>query len=452
VDVLKISGGDNWASGCAKRNSLMNELLNKMGLNASTIGNHDLDGGTAALSEKIKNSTADWVLTNTSICHTNPLSNVVKKSAVQEINGTKYGFVGAMPKDTEKKICHPENMAGMFIKCIDDTIVALQKEVNNLKEQGINRIILKSHKGLEADQKIAQNVSGIDVIVSGHSHDVTEGIKKGENFFMSPAQEPVVIVQSGRDGKNYSILDLEFDSKGKIVSATNNMKTTTPGRCDVVKQMDLAVMGISPTVGNIAEIDPAPANMRTAQHGWQNFLADALRSEMDTDLSFINSGIIRTIPPVGKLTERDISESVPFKCKVVTTTMNEAEVVSAIEFGAKSMASSTGSPGLIQVGGMRYKLDTQGNLLSAETVDKQGNSAPINVKNPSADKVFTVAIDNFLASGREFPDFKTGDKPIEMFDFDKDETAFRYLAKMPEAQRSNLKFVDDGRIEIVTSL
>ena len=45
---------------------------------------------------------------------------------------------------------------------------------------GINKIILLSHLGIERDKEVAQKTEGIDVIVSGHTHELIEGIKEGE--------------------------------------------------------------------------------------------------------------------------------------------------------------------------------------------------------------------------------------------------------------------------------
>ena len=89
---------------------------------------------------------------------------------------------------------------------INETIQDVQKEVDKLKSQGVNKIILLSHSGYGYDRKIAKNTDGIDVILGGHSHNLVEGVKDGENLLYSKSNEPVVITQAGRDGKNIGVL------------------------------------------------------------------------------------------------------------------------------------------------------------------------------------------------------------------------------------------------------
>ena len=78
------------------------------------------------------------------------------------------------------------------------------------------------------DKIIAQNTSGIDVILGGHSHELIKGVKEGENLFYGLDGKPVVITQAGKDGKTFGVLNLEFDKDGnikksKIISATQKI-------------------------------------------------------------------------------------------------------------------------------------------------------------------------------------------------------------------------------------
>ena len=50
-----------------------------------------------------------------------------------------------------------------------DEIDYIQAEVNNLKQQGLNKIIAVGHAGYSKDQEIARRVDGLDVVVGGHT-------------------------------------------------------------------------------------------------------------------------------------------------------------------------------------------------------------------------------------------------------------------------------------------
>lgn len=80
----------------------------------------------------------------------------------------------------------------------------LQVEVDAAKAEGADLIVLLSHNGFDVDRKVAQRVKGIDVILSGHTHDaVPEPTKVGATL----------IVATGSHGKFVSRLDLDVQGK-----------------------------------------------------------------------------------------------------------------------------------------------------------------------------------------------------------------------------------------------
>ncbi|KZL25600.1 thiosulfohydrolase SoxB [Pseudovibrio sp. WM33] len=81
----------------------------------------------------------------------------------------------------------------------------IQEMVAEVKQEGADVVVLLSHNGFDVDRKVAQQVSGIDVILSGHTHDaVPEPVKVGETM----------IIASGSNGKFVSRLDLDVDKNG----------------------------------------------------------------------------------------------------------------------------------------------------------------------------------------------------------------------------------------------
>ena len=73
--------------------------------------------------------------------------------------------------------------------------------------------MLLSHMGLAKDREIAQKTEGIDVIIGGHTHELVEGIKEGDNLLYSKTGEPVIITEAGRDGNYFGQLNLVFDKR-----------------------------------------------------------------------------------------------------------------------------------------------------------------------------------------------------------------------------------------------
>ncbi|WP_047308425.1 thiosulfohydrolase SoxB [Rhodopseudomonas palustris] len=82
----------------------------------------------------------------------------------------------------------------------------IQKQVEEARADGAAIVVLLSHNGFDVDRKLAGRVKGIDVILTGHTHDAMPGvIKVGDT----------VLVASGSHGKFVSRLDIKVDG-GKV--------------------------------------------------------------------------------------------------------------------------------------------------------------------------------------------------------------------------------------------
>ena len=443
-----LSGGDLTSGANSSKSGFVLDLIkNIAGIDVSAVGNHEVDGGGKAFFEAVKDKHIDFVATNVDLADDNPMKNIVKKSIIKEQNGEKYGFIGAMPQDflsCTKKAAQ----VGIEVDDFEDTIESLQEEINNLRQQGINKIILVSHSGFEMDKKLAQNLDGVDIIVGGHSHTLVEGAKDGKNVVKSKSGETVLIVQGGSDAEYYGICETEFNEKGQLTKIANKIfANTNKKKNPVIETIKSKQMGDSPAVGKLAEVDAMPKNRRIEPCAWTDFLADSMRAELKTDIAIVNAANTRKVPQEGVLTRRDIEESSPMKNTLIKTTITQKQLVEAVKVASKtSMTSPEGEPGLLHFSGVRYKIDTEGNLLEMSILDKQGNYTPININNPSDSITYSACYDDFVAKvGGEYPQLAT--ENFESFNFDKDETLARHIAS--SENKENLVVTDDKRIEII---
>lgn len=445
-----LSAGDN-VSGASKEknNFIFNIMQNIMGVNVSAVGNHELDATSHGFFDTIKDKKLKFVATNVKYDKDNPLNDVVQKSIVIEEQGEKFGFVGAMPQDF-KTCTKVASQKGIEIENFEDTVKSIQQEVDNLKKQGINKIILMSHSGYEMDKKLAAALDGVDIIIGGHSHSIVEGAQYEENIVMSKSNEPVIIVQAGENGKYYGILETEFDAKGIITKLGNKLfestnKTKSP-KIEYIKSQEL---GESPIVAKISKIDPMPKNRRIEPCAWTDLIADSIRDEMDVDIAIVNAANTRKVPQEGTLTKRDIEESSPMKNKLIKTKITQKQLVDSLKQALKeSLSDEEGVPGILHYSGIKYKADKKGNLIEMSYIDKNGNINPIDINNPSENVIYSASYDDFVAKKDkgEYP-ILAPKFEVQTFDFDKDETLCKYLAKRED--KDNLIVTDDKRIEIV---
>ena len=454
VDALKISAGDNFSGGDDKKNKLLINLLSRMGIDASAVGNHEFDSTISKLYDFIYPDKTKFLAANAKVPNGNAFYNNIQKSIIEEVNGTKYGLIGLMPFDLVTVTGNDQKkLEGIEPETLEKSVELVNEEVKKLQSQGIDRIILVSHIGNDKDKQIAPLLHGVDIIVGGHSHTEVHGVKSNENLFYNADNDPIVIVQTGENAKNVGVLNVEFDQNGDITAADNNLIPTNQEKSPVLNYLKDATMGPSPKIGTVNEIEPLPVNRRTTPSPWTHFMCDAMRTETGADIAFINAANTRKVPKKGTLTERDIMESTPLKNTLLVKKMTEKEIVRAIKDSLQATFSNeTGEPGILHVSGLTYVADDSGNLKELNFVDKEGNKTPIDINNPS-DKTYNVCYDSFVAKGTEYPVFvpetmthKTVDKT---FDFDKDKLTIDYINKHPDKEQLSVK--DDGRIKILSS-
>ncbi len=453
ADTIKLSSGDNIAGGDIKRNNLMLQFLNYLGIDASAVGNHELDGTATSLYKISEGKNFKFLAANAKEPANSQFYNNIEKSTIIEKNGNKYGVIGLMPFDLETVAGKKEALEGIKPYDINDSAKIVQKEVDKLRAQGINKIILLSHIGIDNDKKIIPMLDGVDIVQSGHSHTFTPELKEGETILKSKSGEPVLLLQAGENGKYANILDAEFDENGIITSASIKTYQAELDKSPVLESIKTSALGESPKVGTIQTVDNFPENKRTIPCAWTNFLCDAMRAELNTDIAFVNAANTRKVPKPGILTKRDITETTPLENKIMVSKMTEKEIIRVIREAAKtSLTSETGEPGIMHVSGLTYKVNATGDLTEVNFIDKNGNKTPMDINNPSEDKVYTVAHDSFVAEDREKPEYPgmllsaRKYKDTKQFDFDKDKLAADYIEKMPS--KDNLVITDDSRIQI----
>lgn len=444
-----LSAGDNCSGADSKKNGFIFDLMqNIMGVELSAVGNHEVDAASDGFYDSVKDKKITFVATNVNFSPDNKMNEIVKKSAIKEKNGVKYGFVGAMPIDF--KMCTKEaSQKGVDVLDFENTVKALQNEIDNLKAQGVNRIIMLSHVGYDTDKKLVSELDGIDIVIGGHTHSVVQGAKKNENVLKSKSGEPVVITQGGENGNYYGILNVEFDNNGKLTKIDNDLITATnKSKSPVIEYVKNQTLGESPHVATVQESEPMPPNRRIEPCGWTEMIADSMREELGVQIALINSANIRKVPKSGNLTERDVMESAPMKNKLLKTEITQKQLVEAIKNAAKNtMTAEDGYPGLIQGSGFTYKIDDTGKLLEFNIKDNNGSLVPVDINNPSDDIKYLAAYDTFMAkAGGETPELETH-SVVEEYDFDKDYTMCRYLSKLDNKEALTIK--RDNRIEIV---
>ena len=196
------------------------KLMNKMGYNAATLGNHEFDNGVDHLAKSLENANFSIINSNYVISGT-PLENKIKRFKIYEFDGVKIGVFGLgidLKGLVEKKL-----YSG--VKYLDP--IGISNEISEyLKEKEECKIIIcLSHlgykinyeKGGMCDLLLAENTKNIDLIIGGHSHTFMEKPVIVKNLIGNN----VLINQVGCFGINLGKVDFHLSiEKSKTESQT----------------------------------------------------------------------------------------------------------------------------------------------------------------------------------------------------------------------------------------
>ena len=166
------------------RGEQMVGAYNALGLTAATFGNHEFDFGDATLRLRMKESRFSWVSSNVYDQATGKPFGGAVPWIVRDVRGTKVGIFGLTLPETAIMSSPSQQVE------FRDPFDAARLAVAELKQQGASVIVAVTHLEVAADEKLAREVPGINVILGGHEH---EPIRREVNG--------VLILKAGSDAR-----------------------------------------------------------------------------------------------------------------------------------------------------------------------------------------------------------------------------------------------------------
>jgi S-sulfosulfanyl-L-cysteine sulfohydrolase len=216
---LLLDGGDLW-QGTGLANSMqgadMVEAANLLGIEAMT-GHWEFTYGEAALRKNLQNFKGDFLAQNVFLTEEakfndaqafDPASGrVFKPSVIKQVGGYRVAVIGqAFPY---VPVAHPKRFTPDWTFGIRDD--ELQKLVAHHRDTDkVDCIVLLSHNGMDVDLKLASRVSGIDVILGGHTHDAVP-----QPVLVKNSGGATIVTNAGSNGKFLAVLDLDL-TKGRV--------------------------------------------------------------------------------------------------------------------------------------------------------------------------------------------------------------------------------------------
>ncbi len=362
-NVVLVDGGDQFQGTLFYtyyKGALAAEMMNKMGYDGMTVGNHEFDDGPEVLRGFMDAVNFPVVMSNADVSAEALLAGALPKSAIIEKGGQKIGLIGLTPQDTDELASPGDNVT------FSDPVAAVQGEVDRLTAEGVNKIIVLSHSGYLVDQKVAAETTGVDVIVGGHDNTYLSNISDRAKGPYPTMVGSTAIVQAYAYGKFLGELNVVFDDDGNIVTATGEpISMNADVAEDAATKARIAEAAIpleeirSKVVASSAALiegDRAVCRVQECQMG--NLVADAMLDrvkDQGVTISIANSGGLRASIDAGDVTMGEVLTVLPFQNTLSTFQVSGQTVIDALENGVSQVEEVKGR--FPQVAGLQFTWD-----------------------------------------------------------------------------------------------
>lgn len=346
-------------------------FMNMIGYDVMCLGNHEFDRGIQPLLNFANLARFPIVSTNLDTSKQPELATIIKKSVVLTVAGEKVGIVGSVPDELLSIILPIPGIAVL------DYVKSIQSEVDKLTQQGVNKVILLSHGGLDQDRATATKFRNIDAIIGGHSHTLLGQVNipgfdgsRGEYPIVTKDanNNPLIIAQAWEWGKVVGEIELNFDPKGilKTWKGAPILVDETWPENPYVKTLLAAFSKpiealMTKRVGE-TKTDLGRTLSASAEPTMGYLISDAAlakTSSLGAQVAFWNAGGVRSNLEAGTITYGRLAEVCPFGNQLVVLDLTGAELLAAVEYGI-------GNGGMLYPSkGFKYEITSDNKLRTA---------------------------------------------------------------------------------------
>lgn len=381
VDVGDAVQGD--AIGTLSKGSYIIDIMNEVGYDVATIGNHEFDYGMNRFFELRDMANFPYVSANfVDLASGAP---VLEPYTILTFNGVKVAFVGVSTPFTitSSTPAYFQDANGNFIYGFSQAngpeafYAVVQAAVDSAAAEGADYVIALTHLGIDASNspytssEMIENTTGIDIVIDGHSHSVIEcervKNKDGTRVLLTQTGtklESVGMAYITKDGSLSTGLISDFaekdaDTEAFIAQIQAQFEELLN---EVVASSDVDLVIFEPGT------DPAVRIVRNAETNLGDLCADAYRYISGADVAFVNGGGVRTNIDSGEITYGEIIKVHPFGNMLCMVEATGQEILDALEMGARAVPEENG--GFLQVSGLTYEIHTY--VPSSVTLDENG--------------------------------------------------------------------------------
>lgn len=454
-NVIAVDVGDHIQGGVLgsiTEGEAVLKTMNKIQFNVTTIGNHEYDYGVERLNEINSQLSNKYICLN--VFFRKNRTSIFEPSQIIEVGGKKIGFIGIVTPLTFSKtyISTVRESDGTptydFLSNKEELYSAIQNEVDKIRNQGVNYVILLTHVGKDIEDftsnEILSKINGINAILDGHTHKVYNETSKDKD------NKDIYIAQTGTKIANIGQLIIKSD--GTIISEiipevpepddkTGAMQITR-GKATrwVDSEMNDFINKIYAEHSEELNIkighsdydfiikpenssDSHTIFCRYKECNLGNLIADSFREVVKSNISYLNGGAVRENLLKGDMSRKNLVDIMPFFNSLFVKEITGQAFLDALEFGVSKLPNSFG--GFPQVSGCTFYVNTSFN--STVETDSDGmfikvggerrvTNVKINGKPLNLTQKYNLSASEYLLSGGDgftmFSEFPTINESI----------------------------------------
>jgi 5'-nucleotidase len=330
----------------------MVDVLNAVGVDWATFGNHEFDVPESAFRQRLAEQKFRIVSSNVTDANGLGFEGTVR-SAVLPVHtrarDLRIGLIGLTIDANQKS----------WVK-YRPPIEAARTEIARIRAAGpVDAIVALTHLSLAEDQALVTAEDDIDVVLGGHEH---------ENWMIRRGPRFTPIVKADANVRTVAVVTLTFDrGDGRpTVSATlhdiDDRIAPDPAVDAIARKWRTAAFdafrreGFTPEAAVASLPEPLDGRESTVRNGpgllTDILAASLLREAKSADLAIMNSGSVRIddVLPQGPITQYDIIRILPFGGRVVSATFDGALLAQVLDVGLKNQ----GTGGFLQTAGVTH--------------------------------------------------------------------------------------------------
>ncbi|WP_235948757.1 bifunctional 2',3'-cyclic-nucleotide 2'-phosphodiesterase/3'-nucleotidase [Paenibacillus glycinis] len=379
------------------------DMLDLLGFDVATLGNHEFDQGVPALMAQLNGgkdpinpnvtfnkTTMDYV--NANVIDKESGKPIIAPYVIEEIGGEKIGFIGVVTMLTPSKVS-PAALAPVNIV---DQAPVVNSAVAELKERGVKAIVVLAH---DPASQSGDTITGEAADLANAVDDEVDVIFAGDNHAkVNGTVDNKLIFQAYSYGTAFADVDLEIDPKThdivkKAATIVDVKQADVTPDAEVAKIVSDSLERHPELLEPVGTTDDiiSKANAYTQENALGSLIADAMKDAMQSDFSFMNPGGIRADLPKGSIVYSDLFRIQPFGNQLVKMTLTGAQIKTLLQQQWGASASDTKT---LQISGLKYTADFSKPIAERVVSLTKEDGTPI-VDTDS----YTAVVNNFMAAG-----------------------------------------------------